>query len=258
MTRTRTVPHLATPFMECPHGFFGRRGGTSRGVYDSLNCGPGSADIPARIAENRRIAANCLSGGRDTPLLSLYQVHGDRAVTVQKDWAGDRPQADGMVTDRPGLILGILTADCAPVLLHDPAAGVIGAAHAGWKGALTGILEATADAMMSLGATRENIRAAIGPAISQASYEVGRDMHAAVLKCDSQAADHFADGRDEDHFQFDLEGYAARRLKAAGVTRIWCAGIDTYQNGDYFSYRRCTHRGETDYGRQVSAIMIAP
>lgn len=238
------------------HGFFTRQGGVSEGLYGSLNCGPGSGDERANVLENRRRVAASL-GAPDAPLLSCYQVHGAEVMTVREPWeVGDAPQADGMVTDRPGVILGILTADCGPVLFADPEAGVIGAAHAGWKGAHRGILAATVEAMLALGAKRENIIAAIGSAIAQSSYEVGEDVRGALLEETADNARFFlpnAEGR----WQFDLKSYTVAKLAASGVEHINLLAKDTFSEKDaFFSYRRTTHAGEPDYGRQVSAIML--
>ncbi len=238
-----------------PHGFLGRRGGISTGTAAGLNVGLGSGDEPAVVAENRaRAAAAVLPGA---PLVGVYQVHSPDCVTVAEPW-GDaaRPHADALVTDRPGLLLGILTADCAPVLLADRDAGVVGAAHAGWKGAFTGVVESTVAAMRALGARPEAITAAIGPCIAQASYEVDRTFRERFLAADSGDARHFAAGR-PDHWQFDLEGYVAARLGAAGVGRIERLGLDTYAAPRrFYSFRRATHRGEPSYGRQISLIAL--
>ena len=241
------------------HGFFTRRGGTSEGLYASLNCGPGSDDAPERVAENRRraLAALDLSGGT---LLTLYQVHGADTVSVADPWPDDaRPRADGMVTDRPGLALGILTADCAPVLLADPDAGVIGAAHAGWKGALHGVVGNTVAAMERLGARRDRMTGAVGPCISQASYEVSADFRAPFHDQDPANDQYFAAGARAGHLQFDLAGYVHKSLHDAGVGTIDVLAEDTRDQEDvFFSYRRACLRGEADYGRQVSAICLRP
>jgi YfiH family protein len=246
---------LKSPHIAAAHGFFDRTGGVSTGIYASLNCGPGSGDAPANIMENRARVASALSGGASTPVLSCYQVHGDTVVTATQDWGTDRPRADAVVTATPGLILGILTADCTPVLFEDADAGVIGAAHAGWQGALRGVTDATLAAMEALGARRHRIVAAIGPTIHQPSYEVGADFRDRFTGADADSDRFFAPGRDEEHVQFDLPAYVAARLAAAGVANVWNAGIDTNPSETYFSYRRTTHRQEPDYGRQISAIM---
>lgn len=236
------------------HGFFTRRGGVSAGIYDSLNCGPGSADDPAHIAENRTRVAQHL-GIEPDRLLTLYQVHSSRAVTADAPWTGDAPKADGIATATPGLAIGILTADCAPVLFADPEARVIGAAHAGWKGATSGILEATLDAMEKLGAARSRIAAAVGPAIAPASYEVKKDFIKAVSAADAEAGK-FVISRD-DGFRFDLPGYVKARLEGLGLAAVESSSLDTYADPErFFSYRRCVHAGKSDYGRQISAIAL--
>ncbi|MDA5194776.1 peptidoglycan editing factor PgeF [Govanella unica] len=245
------------------HGFFTRQGGISRGVYTSLNCGPGSADDPAHVVENRRRVVERLAEdliSTDLPLCSLYQVHGPAVVHVTAPWdAANRPEADAMVTDRPGIALGILTADCTPVLFADPQAGVVGAAHAGWKGALYGVLGATITAMERLGASRSRIQAAIGPTIAQESYEVSAAFRATFLEQDPGHARFFVPGRDSDHAQFDLPGFVAARLLAEGIGGLDDLKLDTYADSRrFFSFRRTTHHGEADYGRQISAIMVAP
>jgi YfiH family protein len=242
------------------HGFFGREGGVSDGLYASLNCGPGSHDAAEAVAENRRRVAGAL--GAQT-LVSLSQIHSAtvHALSAAPDTP---PQGDGMVTATPGLALGILTADCAPVLLADPKARVIGAAHAGWKGALGskeggGVLEATLDAMEALGAARADIRAAIGPCISQANYEVGWDFRDRFLEQGGLRMRKFFVASDKvGHYRFDLEGYAAHRLEKAGAGSVEKLGLCTYPpDAGFFSFRRATHAGEPDYGRQISAIMLA-
>ncbi len=240
------------------HGFFGKRGGVSSGIYESLNCGPGTEDEPANVAENRAIVCKAI-GMAPESLMSLYQIHSDRCVVVDAA-ADDRPQADAMVTDKAGVTLGILTADCVPVLFsgekHD-GAPVIGAAHAGWGGALKGVLESTLAAMAGLGAEPESIRAAIGPCIRQASYEVSDDFKEPFLAHDLASEGFFVPAKRDGHLMFDLPGYVTRRLMLAGVPEISASDMNTYFNEmDYFSYRRATHRGEPDYGRQISVIAI--
>jgi polyphenol oxidase len=236
------------------HGFFGRQGGVSQGIYASLNCGPGSGDARALVIENRRRVEEHLGA----PLLTLYQIHSPNVVTVAEPWQiGNGPQADAMVTDKPGLTLGILTADCAPVLLADGEVGVIGAAHAGWKGALGGVIAATVSAMEKLGAVRGRIAAAIGPCIGHANYEVGPEFRATFLAADPAYARFFVDSDRADHFRFALEGFVALRLADAGVAKAERLGVCTYaRHADFFSFRRATHAGEKDYGRQVSAIVL--
>ena len=233
-----------------PHGFLGRRGGVSEGVVAGLNVGHGAGDDEEAVAENRRRAvAEVLPGAA---LATVYQVHSAEAVSVIRPWPhAERPRADAMATDRPGVLLGVVTADCAPVLLADAEAGVVGAAHAGWRGAHGGVLEAVVGEMVGLGATRERIVAAIGPAIAQSSYEVDDGFRARFTDADQVF---FAPGR-TDHWQFDLEGYAAARLGRAGIGRIERLGLDTYAQAErFFSYRRATHCGEAAYGRQISLI----
>lgn len=237
------------------HGFFGREGGVSDGVYASLNCGPGSNDKASAIADNRARVAAAL-GVRPSHLLSAFQIHSNRCITVDAPFADPRPQADAMVTATPGLALGVLTADCAPVLFCDPVARVIGAAHAGWRGAVSGVLESTLAAMTALGADLARIHAAIGPCIGQMSYEVGPELRHAALDADAGAGPFFAPSRD-DRLAFDLEGYCAHRLLRAGLTHCDMLGVDTYTDAQRcFSFRRTTHAGETDYGRQISAVVL--
>jgi polyphenol oxidase len=239
------------------HGFFGRDGGISQGIYASLNCGPGSKDDAAAVAENRRRVADALAP--EVRLISLSQVHSPIIHTLPARGPDDgkRLEGDGMVTATPGLGLGILTADCAPVLFADAEAGVIGAAHAGWKGALGGVLEATLEAMEKLGALRMRINAAIGPSISQRNYEVGADFRDRFLEAGAKDERFFMPSDREGHFRFDLPGYAAHRLTQAGTGSVETLGICTYpaENG-FFSFRRTTHAGEPDYGRQISAIAL--
>lgn len=236
-----------------PHGFLGRRGGVSGGEVAGLNVGLGAGDDPAAVAENRRRAARAVMP--QARLVTVYQVHSADAVTVTEPWPQDaRPRADAMVTARPGLLLGIVTADCAPVLFADAAAGVIGAAHAGWRGAYGGVLEATVAAMEALGARRPGIACAIGPTIAQASYEVDEAFRKRLVDHDAASIDLLEPAR-AGHYQFDLPAYVARRLEAAGVGRIEDLARDTYaEESRFFSYRRATHRGEASYGRQFSLI----
>lgn len=235
------------------HGFFGRTGGVSDGIFMSLNCGPGSGDAPAHVAENRNRV--CAAMGADV-LNTLYQIHSPAVATVTEGWA-QGPQADAMVTATPGIALGILTADCAPVLFADSKARVIGAAHAGWKGAIGGVLAATVDAMEALGAQRHSVVAAVGPCISQHNYEVGPEFHARFLSEDKDYARFFIASDRPEHFRFDLEGFVAQRLRDAGVDRIETLSACTYaRDADFFSFRRATHRGEKDYGREISAIAL--
>ena len=238
-----------------PHGFLGRHGGVSTGIHAELNVGPGSQDAPADVAENRRLATEAVLPGGE--LVTLYQVHSADAVAVIEPFdPALRPHADALVTDRPGLALGILTADCAPVLLADYQAGVVGAAHAGWKGAFGGVTDSTIAVMESLGARRDRIFAAVGPCIARASYEVDAGFLRRLVEADPENERFFADGR-PGHHQFDLEAYVAHRLAEDGVGRIEMLGLDTYGQEDrFFSFRRATHRGEPDYGRQIAIIGI--
>jgi YfiH family protein len=237
------------------HGFFSRAGGVSEGVWAGLNCGAGSKDDPEAVAENKRRAAAAMGAAPDR-MLFLHQVHSARALAVSGPWeAGASREADALVTDAPGLALAVLTADCAPVLLHDPEAGVIGAAHAGWRGALGGVLEATLEAMEELGAARWRLRAAIGPCISQAAYEVGWELFDDFTLDDPEAQRFFAEGPNG-RPMFDLPGYCLRRLRTAGVENAAWIGRCTYGDASRFhSNRRALHRGEEDYGRLVSAIV---
>ena len=238
-----------------PHGFLGRTGGVSGGVCSGLNVGLGSEDSRENIAENRRRAVDAVAPG--AALVTVHQVHSPEAVYVTAPFAEDaRPRADAMVTDRPGLVLGILTADCAPILFADREAGVVAAAHAGWKGAFAGVVEATVAEMERRGARRERIAAAVGPCIARRSYEVDEAFARRFLEADPETERFFGLGR-EGHHQFDLEGFVAHRLAEAGLTRIEALGQDTYgQPERFFSYRRATHRGEPDYGRQISLIAL--
>ncbi|QHL91392.1 peptidoglycan editing factor PgeF [Sphingomonas changnyeongensis] len=250
------VPIRADQLGAVPHGFFGRLGGVSTGPVAGLNAGLGTGDDPAAVAENRRRAAAAVLPG--APIVSLYQIHSADCVRVDQPWAeAERPRADALVTDRPGLLLGIVTADCAPVLLADPAAGVVGAAHAGWKGALAGVTDRTVAAMVALGAVPERIIAAIGPTIARASYEVDEDFARRFEAEDPANERFFASGR-PGHCQFDLEAYLVARLAAAGIGRIAALGLDTYADADrFFSFRRATHQGAPDYGRQIALIGLA-
>lgn len=235
------------------HGFLGRRGGVSKGAVAGLNVGLGAGDDDAAVATNRaRAVAAVLPGAA---LTTVYQIHSPLCVTATGPWPDAlRPHADALVTDRPGLLLGIVTADCAPVLFADVEAGVVGAAHAGWKGALGGVTDATLTAMEALGARRGQIVAAVGPCIAQPSYEVDASFAARFAADDPASARFFAAGA-PGHFQFDLSGYVAARLEVAGVGRVEQAGLDTYGDAErFFSFRRATHRGAANYGRQLSLI----
>lgn len=237
------------------HGFLGRRGGVSQGVVAGLNVGLSAGDDDEAVRANRQLAVGAVSPG--ARLVTVYQIHSADCVTATAPWADDaRPHADAVVTDRPGLALGVVTADCAPVLLADREAGVIGAAHAGWKGAIGGVTEATVAAMEVLGARRDRIAAAIGPCIAQASYEVDSGFRDRFIATDAGNAAFFAQGRTA-HWQFDLEGYVELRLAQSGLTAVERLGLDTYPDVDrFYSFRRATHRGEATYGRQISLIAL--
>ena len=241
---------VSAPNLTVPHGFLGRTGGVSIGDLASLNCGLGSNDDPALIAENRRRAVAAVAP--NATLLGVYQVHGCDCATVTSPWTeADRPQADALVTATSGIALSILTADCAPVLLADAEASVIGAAHAGWKGAVAGVTDATIEAMEALGARRQSITAAIGSCIAQASYEVGEDFGSGAI-----SGRFFTPGR-AGHRQFDLDAYVAHRLEGAGIASVHRARQDTLSQPErYFSYRRATLAGEPGYGRQISIIAL--
>lgn len=237
------------------HGFFTRRGGVSGGLYASLNIGTGSDDDQALVARNRGRVADWL-GVPHAHLLTAWQVHSADAVVVRDPFPGERPKADALVTDRPGLALGAASADCGPVLFADAERRIIGAAHAGWKGAFTGVLENTLLAMEGLGARRDGIVAVLGPSISQANYEVGPEFMERFIKADGGNARWFAASSRPAHALFDLNGYTVARLSKAGV-KAESVGRCTYGEEDaFFSYRRATHRGEPDYGRQISAIVL--
>ncbi|HEX5258491.1 MAG TPA: peptidoglycan editing factor PgeF [Sphingomicrobium sp.] len=241
---------------EFPHGFLGRRGGVSMGELAGLNVGYGSNDDRSAIDENRRRAIAVLLPGAE--LATVHQVHSTDVVYTDRPWSRDqRPRADAMVTDRPNLLLGILTADCAPVLFADPRAAVVGAAHAGWRGALAGVTDSTIAAMEQLGARRDNTHAAVGPCIAQPSYEVDEAFRAHFVDAGADNERFFVTGRSgKPHF--DLEAYVVHRLIAAGIGEVEALNLDTYADADrFYSYRRATHRGEVDYGRQLSAIAIA-
>jgi len=239
------------------HGFFGRQGGVSEGLYASLNCGFGSGDQSVHVAENRARALKRIDLPADA-LVTVYQVHSPDVAVVGRPWRReDSPRADAMVTRVPGLALGILTADCAPVLLADAKAGVIGAAHAGWRGAVAGVIEAVIAAMTEMGAQPETIVAGVGPTIGQRSYEVGPEFAAPFLAQSERNADLFCPARHNGHAMFDLKGYVARRLVTAGLRRVQVLPCDTCAEPDrFFSYRRACQLGEPDYGRNLSAIVL--
>jgi len=240
------------------HAFFTRQGGVSDGAYASLNCGFGSSDDPAKVEENRAIAAGRLGLAAER-LVTCHQIHGTTAITVELPWRREiNPRADGMVTAVPGIALGVLAADCAPVLFADPAAGVIGAAHGGWRGTLGGVMEATVAAMTAQGAVPARIRAGIGPCIAQPSYEVGPEFEATFAAADPGSGGFFMAAARPGHFLFDLGGYIAHRLTRLRLARIERAPHDTAaEEALFFSYRRACLRGETDYGRGLAAIALA-
>lgn len=241
---------------EIGHGFFGRQGGVSTGLYESLNCSPQSGDNPASVIENRIRVLNALGGDS---LSTLKQIHSSICLPVENSCMTGIEEGDALVTKTAGQVIGCLTADCGPVLFYgtdENAAPVIGAAHAGWGGALKGVLESTIDAMVKSGAVKSNIRVAIGPCIGQASYEVGAEFLAPFVEEDSAARKFFKQGVNDKLF-FDLQGYIMFRLNRAGIVHVASANRDTYAlPEDYFSFRRATHRGKRDYGRQISVISI--
>ena len=246
-------PIRATALGPLPHGFLGRAGGVSTGIHAGLNVGLGSDDDPAAVAENRRRAVAAVRPG--ATLVTLHQVHSALSVVAEPGADDSRPHADALATDRPGLLLGILTADCVPVLLADAPAGVVGAAHAGWKGAIGGVTDAVIATMEALGAHRERIAAAIGPCIARPSYEVDDGFFRRFAEADPANERFFTDGIRPGHHQFDIEAYVAHRLAAAGIGRVEAMGIDTYADeARFFSFRRATHRGEPGYGRQIALI----
>jgi YfiH family protein len=252
-------PTLTSPLLAAApgvrHGFFTRQGGVSTGLYAGLNVGVGSGDDPKAVAENRRRAAAALGGG---PLVTGYQVHSALAAYVDAPWPISAPEVDGLVTRTPGLVLGALAADCAPVLFADPGAGVVGACHAGWRGAIGGIVAATVAEMVAQGAEPGRMVAAVGPCIGPKSYEVGLEFLAAFEAAEPANARFFAPGQTPEKRLFDLPAYVLSRLAAAGVTQAEWIGRDTYPDAElFFSNRRAVHRAEPDYGRLLSAITLA-
>jgi YfiH family protein len=251
---------LASPLLSAipglRHAFFTRDGGVSGGIYASLNGGTGSSDDPGNVAENRRRMAEQM-GVTPANLLTVWQIHSPDAVVATGPWEGERPRADAIVTRTEGLAIGATAADCGPILFADPNARVIGAAHAGWKGALTGVLESTVAAMEELGAERSGIVAAIGPLIRQHSYEVGGEFVERFIEADAENAMFFLPAAREGHAMFDLAGFIRMRLENAGVLMIDDIGVDTYSDERFYSYRRSVHRSEPDYGRHVHAIALA-
>jgi polyphenol oxidase len=255
---------LASPLLSAVpglrHAFFTREGGVSGGIYRSLNAGIGSQDDPASVSENRRRMAEQI-GVSPRHFLTVHQTHSPDVIVAtapsQQGWQnGSRPKADAIVTRTEGLAIGVTAADCGPILLADPKARVIGAAHAGWKGALTGILESTVDTMEELGAERSGMVAAIGPLIRQHSYEVGGEFIERFMQADAENALFFVPAAREGHAMFDLAGFIRMRLENAGVLMIDDIGADTYSDDRFFSYRRSVHRQEPDYGRHVHAIAL--
>ena len=240
------------------HGFFTRAGGVSGGIYESLNGGVGSEDAPAKVAENRaRMAASL--GVDPERFLTAYQIHSPEVVVAETPWpSSDRPRADAIITRTPGLAIGISTADCGPVLLADADARVIGAAHAGWRGALTGVIEQTVAVMEKLGASRARIVAAAGPMIRQPSYEVGQDLLDRFVAMEPNTVRFFKPAKRPGHWMFDLGGYVVSRLRRAQIEQIEDLGHCTYADpAQFYSYRRATHQAEPDYGRHVNAIALA-
>jgi polyphenol oxidase len=252
MIETEHLKHPGTA-----HGFFTRGGGHSTGIFDSLNCGLGSGDDPDHVSKNREVVARQLSIEPDN-LVSAWQVHSADVVHVTKPWPQDqRPKVDGLVCNTKGIAIGVLTADCAPILFTDTQAGVIGACHAGWRGALAGVSTTTIVAMEKLGAKRDHITAVIGPTISKANYEVGPDFPSPFIAMDPDNANFFTPSIKQDHHMFDLPGYLLHRLKQAGIKISIDLDLCTYANESrFYSYRRATHRGERDYGRLISAIAL--
>lgn len=255
---------LRSPLLEGPagqngrriaHGFFTREGGVSEGIYAGLNVGAGSNDAPEKVAENRRRVAGWLGVAPDS-LLTVHQVHSPDVLHVTEPFAGPRPKADAMVTNVPGIAIGALSADCGPVLFADHAAGVIGSAHAGWRGAFTGVLENTVDAMIGLGAKCENIVAVLGPTIGPDNYEVGPEFHAEFLGRNAAYAAYFAPSQKDGHQLFDLWSFITDRLTQAGVQAEALRRCTYAEEDRFYSYRRTTHRKEPDYGRQIAAIAL--
>lgn len=249
-----TLEIITSDALTARHGFFTRKGGASSGIFAGLNCGTGSTDQAEIVAINRARVAEAMDLGPEA-LVTVHQVHSAVAIPVTGPLA-DRPQADALVTATPGVLLAVLTADCQPVLFHDPAAGVVGAAHAGWRGAMDGVLEATLDAMEALGARRARIAAVIGPTISQSAYEVGPDFFDRFRDEDVESTRFFASGQG-DRMLFDLPGYGLYRLRRAGVGHAEWTGHCTYRDAArFYSFRRTTHAGEADYGRLIATIRL--
>ncbi|MCW8914876.1 MAG: peptidoglycan editing factor PgeF [Magnetovibrio sp.] len=247
---------LSNPIIH--HGFLTREDGVSTGIYAGLNCGPGSDDDPNDVQENRRRAVDRVGLG-GAHLVTCYQIHSSKVISVTEPWdPNDPPQADAMVTSCPGLALGILTADCAPVLFADPKAGVIGAAHAGWRGAQGGVLQATVSEMVKMGARSDRIHAAVGPCIHQKSYEVGEDLRLQIIETSAWADWCFEPAARPGHYQFDLPSYVSGELQRLELGAVEVVDCDTYVDQQrFFSFRRTTHREEPDYGRQISIIGLS-
>jgi polyphenol oxidase len=237
------------------HAFFTRQGGVSEGIYAGLNVGTGSHDDPVRVQENRRRAAWYFGNG-SAPIVTPWQVHSADAVIVDGPFKGEKPQADGIATSTPGVVIGVVTADCGPILFADETAQVIGAAHAGWKGALYGVLESTIQAMEQLGASRARIKAVLGPSISQPNYEVSAEYQRTFTEQDTTYDRYFAPSERLGHALFDLRAFTLMQLERAGVEGAMTPHCTYEDEADFFSYRRTTHRREPDYGRQLSAISI--
>lgn len=252
-----TAPSLSS-LRSIRHAFFTREGGVSGGVYASLNGGVGSRDNSEHVTENRRRMAQALNVDGDQ-LATVHQIHSPDVVVAEKVWSVEtRPRADAIVTRIPGLAIGVTTADCGPVLFVEPKARVIGAAHAGWRGAFTGVLDATVAAMEQLGANRDRILAALGPTIRQQNYEVGPEFVQNFREQDPANVRFFEDSERDGHALFDLPGYITTRLRRAGIDRIEDVGLCTYAEPDrFYSYRRSVHRGEPDYGRHINAIVLS-
>jgi YfiH family protein len=260
LTQTRPEP-LRSPLLDkaasagIRHGYFTRLGGVSDGIYGSLNIGTGSADDQSLVRENRRRVAEWMGVPADH-LLTAHQMHSPDAVVVREPFSGERPKADAIVTDKPGIAVGASSADCGPVLFADPEARIVGAAHAGWKGAFTGVLENTVATMERLGARRENILAVLGPSISAANYEVGPEFIDRFTAADAGNSRYFEPSSKPGHAMFDLNRYTVDRLTAAGVMAEALYRCTYAEEDLFFSYRRATHRSEADYGRHVSAIVL--
>ncbi len=250
-----TLEILTSDAIKARHGFFTRKGGASSGIFAGLNCGPGSSDQAEIVAINRARVAEAMGLGPEA-LASVHQIHSPDVITLTEPVTGEKPKADALVTRTPGIALAILTADCQPVLFADTENGVIGAAHAGWKGALAGVLESTIDAMEALGAKRETIAAVIGPTISQRAYEVGPEFLDTFLAEGDEYSRFFANG-DGDRYLFDLPAFGLHRLREAGVGHAEWTRHCTYSDPErFYSYRRTTHAGEADYGRLISVIRL--